>query len=202
MSGIDKITDKISEDAKTYEAVALSQAEREVAEIADDYRSRAEYNSRIIIEKGKKSAESVLSRANSSAALIKRNTILQMKSSLVDDVFKTAAQRLASMPDELTHEFLLCVLLKAAREGNGEVVLNKEDRDKYGAKLVADANRKAKEAGRKCEFFLSEQTAQIIGGLILKYGIMDINCAFDKMVDAKKTKLEPHVMNILFKNKK
>lgn len=199
--GIEKITDKIMEDAKDYESVTLSDAKKTAEDIANEYRSRAEREGRAALERGKKAAESIISRAESGAALVKRNNILQMKAGLVDDSFNIAEERIISLPEDKLLSVFMSILSTAAEQGRGEIIFNLRDRKKFGEKFVNAANKKMKEEKKNSDFILSGDTANIKNGFILKYGNIETNCSIEKIIEARRTQLEPRVIDILFRKK-
>jgi V/A-type H+-transporting ATPase subunit E len=195
VSNLAKITDKIIGEAKEYEESVMAQARKEASAISREYEARAEETENAILERGRKSVTAVLSRAESSSAMIKRNAVLEMKKSLADEVYRKAEEKLVAVPQEKFTEFLMKVLIKAAQPGiDGEIAFNARDKEKFGADFVAAANKKIK--GGK--FTLSETAADIKNGFILKYGAVDTNCSIEKIVEAKKAETEPKIINLLF----
>jgi len=199
--GIEKITDKIARDAIDYEKSTTKEAQKEIDGITEGYKARAESIKSEILDKGGKNAAALISRAESGAALIKRNQLILMKANMIDEVFKSVEERIASMPEGELLELFINILDSASEPGKGEVIFNKRDRQKFGDKFIVAANKKISETKKESEFVLSNGTADIKNGFILKYGDIETNCSLEKIIDSRKSHLEPQVIKILFNGK-
>lgn len=202
MGGIEKITGKIDEEAKIFESVALEQAGRDICEIIDSYNSKAEYIKAASAAKIKKNYDDRIARARSSAELMYRNTLLQMKSELIDEAFEAAKHRLNTLKDDEYAAFFTEIAVSAASAGSGELVFNKNDREKFGKRITDDANKMLKAKKPESSFKLSENTSPVSGGLIIKYGDIEINCSVDTLLSSIRSKVEPKVVAVLFPAKK
>lgn len=199
--GVEKITDRIIDDAKEYENTVLSEAQKEAADILAEYKTRADSSSEEILSKGKKSAEAIITRAESSAALIRRNQMLQMKLDMIDKVFEDIEEKVFSMPENDLLRLLLSILVSSAESGMGEIMFNERDREKFGDKFVSAANKKIQEKIKDAEFVLSNTTADIKNGFILKYGDIETNCSIEKIISSQRAQLEPQAVKLLFEKR-
>ena len=60
------------------------------------------------------------------------------------------------------------------------------------------ANAMLKEKGREAHLSVSSETADIPGGLILRHGDIEVNCAADTLVGLYRNRLAGQVAGILF----
>lgn len=199
-----KITDKIAQDAQSFEEVSLREAEAGAAVIRDDYKSKADYAVAVIADKSKNNAARIVERAESGAELVKRNGALAAKSAILDDVFNIAVERIISSDDAQYLELMTAIAISAAEDINagqtdnginpcaGKIIMNKNDAIKFG-KQLAEASAKS---GKNLT--LSDERANIRGGFILRYGDIDVNCSIESIVASMRPKLEPQAINILF----
>ena len=193
--------------------------------MAKDYATRADGIREELTDRAEREANDMITRAKSSAAMQKRNLILQTKGELMDAVFdKTLAQMKALGVEQYTA--LVVGLLSAAmleqaeaeevsRELYGEedsvipaayeILMNARDRERCGEAVVAGIRKKlmGKLPAEKLEkLCLSEQTVLIDGGAVLRYGDVESNCSFALLFAQLRTELESQVSRALFDGKR
>ena len=193
MTGIENITGRIQADAQAeidrIDADARAQADK----ITAAYAARAERECADILERGAKSAAERGDRLVSAAQMEARKTILAAKQAVMEEVYAKALDQLRNLPQERCVEVLTSLLEQAAPEGKGEVLFSAQDRDTVGRAAVDAAN--AKTGGR---LTISEETASIPGGFILRNGSIEVNCAFDTLIRLQKTETAGQVAQRLF----
>ena len=96
------------------------------------------------------------------------------------------------MDDDRYIKLLAALARKASETGTEDIILNPEDRAKYGGALM-DA---LKSDGMKLT--LSEETRPIVGGLILSQGRIEVNCALDTLADLHRSELAGEAAGLLF----
>ena len=82
-----------------------------------------------------------------------------------------------------------------------EVILNVRDREKFGKNLIDGVRRRlvGKESiGITQKVVLSASTADIDGGLILRYGDIEINSSVSMLFEQARPSLEAKVSHVLF----
>ena len=94
--------------------------------------------------------------------------------------------------------FLAAQAAKAALYGTEELVLNERDRKEVGHDVEKRANALARERGLHGGLTLSEETADIRGGLLLRQGNIEVNCAVETLMGLYRSSLATQVANILF----
>ncbi len=221
MIGTKRITDKIISDAETEARAKLDAASAECERIRSDYQSQSTALRERMLAEAENEAELRVQRAKSTAAVEKQNIILAAKSETVSAAFATAYAEIRALNDEKYRE-LLVKLIEAAlinqinaekfeRENYGEeelqiadryeIMLNKADRATHG-KAVIDGVRRAS-IGRLDmsvleKLTLSDKLANIDGGVIIKYGDMEINCSLSMIFSRLRESLESEIYKILF----
>ncbi len=116
---------------------------------------------------------------------------------------------------ELLVALLSCALLEQAKEEKKtleygdeiadfdtfEVLLNENDRARFGEGVIEGARRATERrigAERTAKLRLSDECADIDGGLILRYGEVESNCSITVLLQEMRRELESRISAILF----
>ena len=221
MTGLSKITDKILAEAMEDARLIRKNADAEAAEITARYQEKARELRRTQGSIAEKEAAGIVSRAKSGAAMAERNAMLQARADLVDRAFAQARQELRELSDEKYLDFLTSLLLailkrlreeeRISRELYGEedapevdryeILLCQADLEKYRQTLPEALRRRLignVNADLAEKLYLSATTADIDGGLILRYGDIEINASIAMLVDSVRATHEVRVSHILF----
>ena len=112
---------------------------------------------------------------------------------LLDEAYDRALQRLTSLDDKAYLELLCTLCSQAVSQSGGELLLNQKDQARCGQELVRMVREKT-----GAQVTLSQQTASIPGGFILRQGKVEVNCALDAVVRAQAEQTAKDVAAILF----
>ena len=219
MTGLEKVTGKIIADAEADARVILERAEAECEAIKAKYAAATEAEVEKLTDECDRECQALIIRARSSAAMAKRNAVLEARAKLIDDAYATAEKQIRSMSGEQYLDLLQKMLrsaLKSQLEGEEEsmrlygedispavyeVVLNTRDRETYGEKLL-----EAYRAGYGARLSpvvlqrlrLAPDTAPIDGGLVLRCGPVETNCSLAMLMAENRRETEARVSRILF----
>lgn len=223
MTGLDKIIDRILSDAKEKARDILDAARTDCQALAEEFAARAERIRGDIASEAEKKGEALVSRAKSAAAMQRRSLLMQTRKALVDEAFELAKAEVLDTDFGKYRELLTALLTQALVEeaknaecslalGDEvsefdayEVLMNEADRAAYGTAVVEGAKRAALRhigAARAEKVRLSEETADIDGGLILRYGNIEANCSLSMLMAEMRRDLETKVAAILFADEK
>ena len=194
MNGIENITRRIREDTQAEIDQGAAQAQAEAERITARYRAQAEAEGKDLAARNEKAAAEREERLVSAARMEARKTALAAKQEMVERAYDLALEKLCAMPKAQYVEAAARLLVKAAPDGRGEVILSAEDRTRVGADLVAKANTLLKNG----KLTLSGQTRPICGGFILKNGNVEVNCTFETLVRLQRTETAGAVAKQLF----
>ena len=100
MIGAGRITEKIISDAENDARAKLAAAGSDSEKLRKQYSRRAAELRESMLAKAEEDAEMFVSRAKSTAAVEKRNAILNAKSEMVDAAFDTALAEIRAMEPE------------------------------------------------------------------------------------------------------
>lgn len=196
MAGLDKIIGEIHAESDGLIREVLDRAQKEAPQI----RSEAEKKAGDSVERIRRESDARLadskSRAQSAAALTKRQLLLQEKQNLIGEVLEKAKETFLALPEAEYFDTLLALLKKNALSEQGEILLNERDRKR----LPADFEKKAEEAAKAKggSLRISEKTREIDGGLILVYEGIEQNCSVDALFETNIEMLQDKIQNILF----
>lgn len=197
MNGIDKITSRISSEAKAEVDALMKMAQDKAAAVAAEYAQKAEAAYAAKLAAGKNEIEQQTQRSDRTASLEARRTILAAKQEMVGAAYEKAAALIAAMPENSKVAFLAKLAVEAAENGVGEVLLSAADKASIGSKVVEAANALLAAKGTKAELKLGD-AAEIAGGLILKNGNISANCTLESLLEMSRSKMDAIVAGILF----
>ena len=87
---------------------------------------------------------------------------------------------------------LLARTVASAGAGDEEIVLSAADREQVGQAVVDAANANG------AAFTLSDETRELGGGLVLKRGKVEVNCAFETQLRQLRQEMASDVARVLF----
>ena len=194
MNGIEKITARIETDAKGEIAEILREGEAKAAQIRASYQTQADAAAKEAAAAGKEAAQRQAERLESAAQMEAKKMLLAAKQSCLNEAFEKAHKDLLSMPDDKYADLLAQIAAKASRSGKEEIILSAKDSKRVGAQVAEKANALVK--GGKLT--LSKETREMDGGLILKDGQVEVNCAFETQLRVLREDMTAEVAAILF----
>ncbi len=219
MTGIEKLIDKILADAKADADAVLEKASVSCAEIKATHAARVAAEEARLRENAAKECEALVTRARSSAAMAKRNVMLEARAALVREAYATAEKEIRNLTAEEYLELLVLMLkgalkrqIKAEQESMElygedttadvyEIKLNRRDREQFGQALL-DAIKRTQVGKINMNVLdkltLSGQDARIDGGLILRCGDIEANCSISMLLAEVRRATEVKVSEILF----
>lgn len=194
MNGLDNISNKIIAEAEQQAAKITAEATLQ----AQDIITKAEEQAAKEIEMGQASINArvadMAEKARIAATLERRRLIAATHQKLISTVFTTALKRLRSLPPEQYQKLLITLAENALSDGQGgELILAADDRDAYGETVVKELNLKGGEP-----VTLSKESRNIPGGVIIKRGNIELNCALDVTVRMLSDSMANEVNRMLF----
>ena len=227
MNGIEKITQRIDQDAQAEIDKILGDARRQAVEILARYEEQARKESQEILARGEKNAAEREERLASVAQMEAKKLTLATKQEMLDKAFELALDRLVSLPDDEYVALLADLAVRAATTGREQLIFSQKDRTRVGKQVVAAANEKLakavspelpesladSKAGAILDkvvsgasallagtgmLTLSEETRPLRGGFILSDGDVEVNCAFETLVRLQRGEISGEVAKVLF----
>ena len=227
MNGIEKITARIEADMKAEIDAILKEAETKAAALRAEYEAKAKKEADAMMEEGRMAAARQLERMESSAKMDAKKELLAAKQECLDEAFAAAAKKLHDLPEEDYVELLARMAVNSSKTGCEELIFNTEDRARIGAKVVSKANAmlaaasgpelpdevKQSKAGEiiakvvngahaiihgTARLTLSDETREMDGGVTLRDGNIEVNCAFETQLRILRSNMAAEIAAILF----
>ncbi len=219
MKGLEKIIERIKADSLAECAAINDAAEAEIGRIRSENGETVAAVETEIAERTHREAEGIITRAKSSAAMTRRNIIAGERSRNVGAAYDRALETLISLPRDKYMKLIVSLALAAIkrhaataayrREKYGEtteaapyeIVLNARDRAEIGeAVILAMKNNHKKELGADGvrRLTLSESTANIEGGVIVRAGAVEENCSLSLLIEGLHDTLDSVVYKTLY----
>ncbi|HID15841.1 MAG TPA: hypothetical protein EYP16_03440 [Candidatus Atribacteria bacterium] len=149
-------------------------------------------------EKINKEAMSVKERIITSFELKKDKELLTEKKRVLDEVFDKVIKKVKSLPKEEYLNFLERLILKYVQTGDEQLFISEDDKKIVDEGFLKRINEKLRTSGKAGNIVLSEETASILGGVILGRENIKINASLELIVEDIREKWEKEVGQILF----
>ena len=195
---VEKIVQRILEDARAEVQKILEEAEREAARIAADSEVEADRVRRSVLKEAQEEAERRRQQVLAEARLKARQRVLAARRRAVDRVFEEALRRLQGLPPERYLEVLKRLILEGTETGREEIVLSPEDRAKLPPSFPDEINEELRKRGKPGELKLSEEARALGGGVVLRGSRVEVNASFPALVEGARRQLEIEAAKILF----
>lgn len=198
MKGTEKIIAHIRADgdaeAKKIIDAASKQAEEKRAESFKA--ALSEYEK--LMQAGNAECEDILSGSRRIAEMEAKKSVLSVKQEMISAAFDAAREEIVNMPRDKYTQFLARMAAEAATSGMEEIVLNARDKAEVGRSVCKAANELLSAKGTPGKLTVSEDTADISGGVIVRFGGIETNCSIDALIRQRRSGLSTEVAAALF----
>lgn len=198
MNGIENIIEQITKDVRLeideLKAKTAEECEKILAEAKET--AQAEYWK--IVREGSKNAQQRGERMGIVAGLEAKKQVLAVKQELIDETFDKAAHMIAELPQQEYIDFLVRLACEASGTGKEQVIFAASESEALKKAVVEKANEKLAAEGRNAGLTVSEESRDMIGGVILKRENVDINCSIETLIEMKKNELISEVSQMIF----
>lgn len=191
---IEKIISKITDDARKEAEEEMLQAVREAEAITKNAMEKAEEKTAQAEKDGQRDKVKQLESRRAVAAIDGRNIILDQKQKIIDECFDSAMKKVAEPGDRDEYLEFLSGTVRASGLTEGEIILNKKDMEELGDKLTAKLKGGATGGG----FTVSKETADIIGGLMIRKGSTWYNASIEAIAKEIRNDLTAEIAAVLF----
>lgn len=198
---LEKIVNKIMTEATDTAKVVTERADGELKKLSTELKSEENELKDNAIKTAKSESVEIIRRKSSSARLEGRKRVLGEKEMILAQVFAEAKERLLGLSDDRYLELLTGFVLKYASSGDEIIMLSATDLKRLKGKLTAwekELNGGLKEKGLTANVKVSDETRDIVGGLVLSKGRTEINLSLDVLLSEMRLSLEGKLTGILF----
>lgn len=198
MKGTEKIIAHIRADGDA-EAKKIIDAASKLAEEkrAESFKAAlSEYEK--LMQAGNAECEDILSGSRRIAEMEAKKSVLSVKQEMISAAFDAARDEIVNMPRDKYTQFLARMAAEAAVSGMEEIVLNARDKADVGKAVCKEANELLSAKGTPGKLTVSEDTADISGGVIVRFGGIETNCSIDALIRQRRSGLSTEVAAALF----
>lgn len=193
MSGIDKIIQQIeSETAKACDSVVGSAQQKADAVIA-----AAQKEADQIVADGKEKTAlhvaDIKKRGDSAADLEEKRVMLTAKQHIISEMLNKGLEEAKNLPDDEYFELIKKMVAKYSQPEDGVILFGERDKKRLPSGFIAQLGQVAKGG-----VTLSDETAPIEAGFILRYGGIEQNCSFDAIFAGEAEELCDKAGRLLF----
>ena len=198
MKGTEKIIAHIRADADAEAKKIIDAASKQAEEKrAESFKAAlSEYEK--LMQAGNAECEDILSGSRRIAEMEAKKSVLSVKQEMISAAFDAAREEIVNMPRDKYTQFLARMAAEAAAGGMEEIVLNARDKAEVG-KAVCKAQKELLSAkGTPGKLTVSEDTADISGGVIVRFGGIETNCSIDALIRQRRSGLSTEVAAAMF----
>lgn len=198
MKGTEKIIAHIRADGDAETKKILDAAAKQAEEIraASFKEALSEYER--LMEAGNAECEDILSGSRRIAEMEAKKSVLSVKQEMISAAFDAAREEIVNMPRDKYTQFLARMAAEAAAGGMEEIVLNARDKAEVGKSVCKAANELLSAKGTPGKLTVSEDTADISGGVIVRFGGIETNCSIDALIRQRRSGLSTEVAAAMF----
>lgn len=198
MKGTEKIIAHIRADGDAEAKKILDAASKQAEEKrAESFKAAlSEYEK--LMQAGNAECEDILSGSRRIAEMEAKKSVLSVKQEMISAAFDAAREEIVNMPRDKYTQFLARMAAEAAAGGMEEIVLNARDKAEVGKAVCKAANELLSAKGTPGKLTVSEDTADISGGVIVRFGGIETNCSIDALIRQRRSGLSTEVAAALF----
>ncbi len=204
--GIEKITDRITGEAKAAYDEAVAKAQGEASSILAEAKEKADKILAEALAQGQTEKDNIVKYRKSVADIDAGKIILEKKQEILTECFEQAVDAIVAM-DKDEYIDLLISLGTAADMYGGKILMNQKEKDAIGQKVVdglnaAVAQKRKDKYGDEIQyaerFTLDEKVGEMKGGYIITYRSTFADCTIESLVREHKQELAGEAAKILF----
>lgn len=198
MKGTEKIIAHIRADGDAEAKKIIDAASKRAEEKrAESFKAAlSEYEK--LMQAGNAECEDILSGSRRIAEMEAKKSVLSVKQEMISAAFDAAREEIVNMPRDKYTQFLARMAAEAAVSGMEEIVLNARDKAEVGKAVCKAANELLSAKGTPGKLTVSEETADISGGVIVRFGGIETNCSIDALIRQRRSGLSTEVAAALF----
>lgn len=196
MSGLEKIKERILEEARQNAEEKILQAKSEADSITKKAKDDALKEGKVVEEKSEAEILNYNDRIDSSIDLERRRKILAAKQEVIQDIIEGAKVSFDKLPDEEYFSMLIKFVKNHIQKKDGEMFLSDRDIKRMPGNFQKEISEIAESVGGKLS--ISPNPKNIKNGCILVYGGIEENCTIDALFEERRNYLSDMVQKMLF----
>ncbi|MHB1392671.1 MAG: V-type ATP synthase subunit E [Clostridia bacterium] len=199
MAGVEKIKEKILQDAEAKANEILEKARLQAKEVLEKANQKSALRVKEISQKSAYDIGEKRRIINSIVELEMRKDVLAAKQQSIEEVFDKVLERMNNFDDSKYEQVVFDMLMATVESGEEEVVMSESRSKKLSADFINKVNKALEAAGKKGRIKISDETRNISGGFILMGQGVEINNSFEAVIRLYRDEIEPKVAEIFFR---
>ncbi len=188
MTGLDKILEQIRIESISNADSIIEAANKKAEEILKDSEIKAKEEYDYILNKANEDISIMNQRAESAKELKKKQNILIKKQELIASLFDKAKDKILSLSNEEYFSFIKRIISKLPQ--NGTICFNSRDLERLDSSFKTYLTEKS--------FTVCNDSCDISGGCIVRYGDIEENCSLNALFESEKEILTDKVSKLIF----
>lgn len=202
MDGVEKIIQKIKDDAVKKADEIVYAANKEAATIIKEAKAQGATNYSKVIKNAEVEAQLLKQRMESEAIMNGKKKTLNTKKDIIEEIFNKALLHLGSLKTEEYTNILLDMILENVSTGCEQIIFNANDSQLIGENIVKRVNIALEGKGLKGKITISDKQMDMVGGFILVDDKIETNCTFEVIINSLKRDLEYEIIDMVFNQQK
>ncbi|MBA2123708.1 hypothetical protein B9J78_02030 [bacterium Unc6] len=194
---VEKIVEKIIQDAKNKADVILKEADLSVNEILLESSKNAQVKKLEILSKRKEEAESKKRMELIRMQMRLKQELLDLKRDLLDSVFEDAKEEFKNIKKDKHREFYRSLLLRSIVSGSEDICISVFDKQKMDEDFWKDIEQELIRKGIHPELNIIIDNS-IDMGFIVKGKKVFTDCRISSIISSIKEKIETESASVLF----
>ena len=196
MTGVEKLTQSIIEEAETEVSDTLAKAQLHAGEARQRLLVAVEHKTNEILDAARKNGGEQKKRSLAVYGLEIRKEHLRVKRELLDEAYEKALSALVNLPRDGYLALVKKLLLDNICTGK-ETVLVSQDEKYLDEAFLNGIDEALKATGKEGRLSL-DKSADVKSGFVLQEGGLIINCSFDMVIKTLRESTETQAADILF----
>lgn len=199
MAGVEKIKEKILQDAEIKVNEILEKARLQANEIKEKANQKAAQRVKELSQKSVYDINEKKRIINSMVELEMRKDILAAKQQSIEEVFAKALERMNNLDSAKYEQVVFDMLMASVESGDETVIMSDSGKSWLSADFLDKVNKALQAAGKKGNIKISDETRNISGGFILLGQGVEVNNSFEAVIRLYRDEIEPKVAEIFFR---
>ena len=194
MGGLEKITEHIINNAKKTADEIINEAKKkadEIKRLSDDENKRLTFENN---EKIKAECEKIKQMAESADRQSERQAMLDIRNGVIKTIINESEKKIISMDKTEYLDFLKTILKNSQTGEKGEILFSAADKKLIDNDFIAECKKISGDA-----LEVSEETAPVDKGFIIRYGKTEQNCSIKGIIEDKYNELTDLVNSCISK---
>lgn len=194
MTGIEKITDDILQQAQTQANAIVDQARQEAKRILEISSETCRKKELEISKKIQAEEQNEQKKARLRAKMESGQRTLAKKQALIEETIRLAKQQVLAKEDKAYFSMLFSLFTKQNIHQDCMLFLNQRDLQRIPSNFIQNINKTMQQGN----VTISPDPVAIEGGFIAQYENIEENCSIEAIFNAKREEISDIIQKILF----